>query len=154
MTKEMIVSSSDHETRVAIIEEDEVAELFIERENQRGVVGNIYKGRVSKVLPGMQAAFVQIGLERDGFLYVSDVVNTWRRSSSSTTRKTSRRDARAAAMRTRRWRSSKRRRGRVECGGALDDAAALEDDLPDGVEDSRRRPSRFCRPHVDGGQAR
>jgi ribonuclease G len=76
MTKEMIVSSNDYETRVAIIEDDEVAELFIERENQRGVVGNIYKGRVSKVLPGMQAAFVQIGLERDGFLYVSDVVNT------------------------------------------------------------------------------
>jgi ribonuclease G len=76
MTKEMIVSSNDYETRVAIVEDDEVAELFIERENQRGVVGNIYKGRVSKVLPGMQAAFVQIGLERDGFLYVSDVVNT------------------------------------------------------------------------------
>jgi ribonuclease G len=76
MTKEMIVSSNDYETRVAIVEDDEVSELFIERENQRGVVGNIYKGRVSKVLPGMQAAFVQLGLERDGFLYVSDVVNT------------------------------------------------------------------------------
>jgi ribonuclease G len=76
MTKEMIVSSNDYETRVAIVEDDEVAELFIERENQRGVAGNVYKGRVSKVLPGMQAAFVQIGLERDGFLYVSDVVST------------------------------------------------------------------------------
>ena len=76
MTKEMIVSSNDYETRVAIVEDDEVTELFIERENQRGVVGNVYKGRVSKVLPGMQAAFVQIGLERDGFLYVSDVVDT------------------------------------------------------------------------------
>jgi ribonuclease G len=72
----MIVSSNDYETRVAILEEDEVVELFIERENQRGIVGNVYKGRVSKVLPGMQAAFVQLGLERDGFLYVSDVVNT------------------------------------------------------------------------------
>jgi ribonuclease G len=76
MTKEMIISSNDYETRVAILEDDEVSELFIERENQRGVAGNVYKGRVSKVLPGMQAAFVQIGLERDGFLYVSDVVNT------------------------------------------------------------------------------
>ena len=76
MVKEMIVSSNDHETRVAILEDDEVVELFIERERQRGVVGNICKGRVSKVLPGMQSAFVDIGLERDGFLYVSDVIDT------------------------------------------------------------------------------
>ena len=76
MVKEMIVSSNDHETRVALLEDDQVAELFIERERQRGVVGNVYKGRVSKVLPGMQSAFVDIGLERDGFLYVSDVVDT------------------------------------------------------------------------------
>src|SRR5215831_1764545 len=77
MTKEMIISSSAHETRVAILEDDQVAEIFIEREHQRGVVGNLYKGRVSKVLPGMQSAFVDLGLERDGFLYVSDVVATF-----------------------------------------------------------------------------
>jgi ribonuclease G len=77
MTKEMIISSSAHETRVAIIEDDQVAEIFIERERQRGVVGNLYKGRVSKVLPGMQSAFVDLGLERDGFLYVSDVIATF-----------------------------------------------------------------------------
>src|SRR5688572_16878154 len=76
MTKEMIIASNDHETRVAILEDDLVSEIFVERERQRGVVGNIYKGRVSKVLPGMQSAFVDIGLERDGFLYVSDVVST------------------------------------------------------------------------------
>src|SRR5258706_12049693 len=76
MTKEVIISSSAHETRVAILEDDQVAEIFIERERQRGVVGNVYKGRVSKVLPGMQSAFVDLGLERDGFLYVSDVVDT------------------------------------------------------------------------------
>ena len=70
MTKEMIISSSPHETRVAILEDDQVAEVFIERERQRGVVGNLYKGRVSKVLPGMQSSFIDIGLERDGFLYV------------------------------------------------------------------------------------
>jgi Rne/Rng family ribonuclease len=74
MTKEMIISSSAHETRVAILEDDQVAEIFIERERSRGVAGNLYKGRVSKVLPGMQSAFVDLGLERDGFLYVSDVV--------------------------------------------------------------------------------
>ena len=67
MNKEMIISSSDHETRVAILEDDQVVEVFIERERQRGVVGNIYKGRVSKVLPGMQSSFVDIGLERDAF---------------------------------------------------------------------------------------
>jgi ribonuclease G len=76
MVKEMIVASNDYETRVAILEDDQVTELFIERERQRGVVGNVYKGRVSKVLPGMQSAFIDIGLERDGFLYVTDVINT------------------------------------------------------------------------------
>src|SRR5262245_21547921 len=76
MTKEMIISANGHETMVAILEEDLVTEIFVERERQRGVVGNIYKGRVSKVLPGMQCAFIDIGLERDGFLYVSDVIDT------------------------------------------------------------------------------
>jgi ribonuclease G len=76
MNKEMIISSGDHETRVAILEDDQVVEVFIEREKQRGVVGNVYKGRVNKVLPGMQSSFIDIGLERDAFLYVSEVVNT------------------------------------------------------------------------------
>ncbi len=76
MNKEMIVSSNGHEVVAAILEDDQVAEIYIERERQRGVVGNIYKGRVNKVLPGMQSAFVDIGLERDAFLYVSDVVDT------------------------------------------------------------------------------
>src|SRR3989441_10795309 len=73
MQKEMIVSSNGHETMVAILEDDLVAEVFVERERQRGVVGNVYKGRVSKVLPGMQSSFIDVGLERDGFLYVDDV---------------------------------------------------------------------------------
>jgi ribonuclease G len=76
MTKEMIVSSNGHETMVAILEDDLVAEIFVERERHRGTVGNVYKGRVSKVLPGMQSSFIDIGLERDGFLYVADVVDT------------------------------------------------------------------------------
>src|SRR5215813_3820342 len=76
MTKEMIVSSNGHETMVAILEDDLVAEIFVERERQRGVVGNVYKGRVSKVLPGMQSSFIDLGLERDGFLYVAEVINT------------------------------------------------------------------------------
>src|SRR5215216_2410321 len=76
MTKEMIISSNGHETMVAILEDDLVAELFVERERQRGVVGNVYKGRVSKVLPGMQSSFIEVGLERDGFLYVAEVIDT------------------------------------------------------------------------------
>jgi ribonuclease G len=76
MNKEMIISSGDHDTRVAILEDDQVVEVFIERARSRGVVGNIYKGRVSKVLPGMQSSFVDVGLERDAFLYVTEVINT------------------------------------------------------------------------------
>src|SRR5689334_6485376 len=76
MNKEMIVSSNAHETVVAILEDDLVAEVFVERERHRGVVGNVYKGRVSKVLPGMQSSFIDIGLERDGFLYVAEVIDT------------------------------------------------------------------------------
>ena len=74
MTKEMIISSNGHETMVAILEDDLVAEIFVERERHRGVVGNVYKGRVNKVLPGMQSSFIDLGLERDGFLYVADVL--------------------------------------------------------------------------------
>ena len=76
MNKEMIISSNSHETVVAILEDDLVAEVFVERERHRGVVGNVYKGRVSKVLPGMQSSFIDIGLERDGFLYVAEVIDT------------------------------------------------------------------------------
>src|SRR5215510_5413406 len=76
MVKEMIVSSNGHETMVAILEDDLAAEIFVERERQRGVVGNVYKGRVNKVLPGMQSSFIDVGLERDGFLYVDDVIDT------------------------------------------------------------------------------
>src|SRR6187397_1878044 len=76
MTKEMIISSNGHETIVAILEDDRAAEIFVERESHRGVVGNVYKGRVSKVQPGMQSSFIDLGLERDGFLYVAEVIDT------------------------------------------------------------------------------
>jgi ribonuclease G len=73
MTRDLIVSSTPRETRVALLEEGSVSELFIEREAQRGIVGSIYKGRVTRVLPGMQSAFVDLGLERDAFLHAADV---------------------------------------------------------------------------------
>jgi ribonuclease G len=74
MTKDLIVSTTPQETKVALLEDGAVSELFIEREAHRGVAGNIYKGRVTRVLPGMQSAFVDAGLERDAFLYVADVL--------------------------------------------------------------------------------
>src|SRR6478672_7637922 len=72
MQKELIIATTSQETKIAILEDDELVEYYIERHRSQGVVGNIYKGRVTKVLPGMQSAFVNIGLERDAFLYVSD----------------------------------------------------------------------------------
>ncbi len=74
MSKELIVSSSPRETKVAISEDSQVVEIYVEREKEYALVGSIYKGRVTRVLPGMQSAFVDIGLDRDGFLYVSDFV--------------------------------------------------------------------------------
>jgi ribonuclease G len=72
MNKELYVSSTPHETKVALMEDDQLAEVFFERDNEYTLAGSIYKGRVTRVLPGMQSAFVDIGLERDAFLYVSD----------------------------------------------------------------------------------
>jgi len=74
MSKELFVSSTPHETKVAIVEEDQLAEIYFERENEYTLAGSIYKGKVTRVLPGMQSAFVEIGLERDAFLYVTDFV--------------------------------------------------------------------------------
>jgi ribonuclease G len=72
MTKELVISASRSETRVAVLEDDQVVEIYFQRENEYSLAGSIHKGRVTRVLPGMQSAFVNIGLERDAFLYVSD----------------------------------------------------------------------------------
>ena len=74
MTKELVINTTSHETRVALIENGHIAELYIERSRERGIVGNMYLGKVIRVLPGMQAAFVDIGLEKAAFLYVADVL--------------------------------------------------------------------------------
>ncbi|HXH10209.1 MAG TPA: Rne/Rng family ribonuclease [Alphaproteobacteria bacterium] len=73
MGSEILIDTTSHETRVALLENGSVAELYVERERDKGIVGNIYKGLVTKILPGMQAAFVDLGLRRAGFLYVADV---------------------------------------------------------------------------------
>ncbi len=72
MSKELVISSNRHETKVAILEEDQLVEIYFQRSNEYSLAGSIHKGRVTRVLPGMQSAFVDLGLERDTFLYVSD----------------------------------------------------------------------------------
>src|SRR5881398_3074538 len=74
MSREIVINATKYESRIAVLDEGQTVELWIERTRHRTIVGNIYKGRVTKVLPGMQSAFVDLGLERDAFLYVSDVV--------------------------------------------------------------------------------
>src|SRR5438067_11079817 len=72
----LVVNADGPETRVALVEDGLLGELYIERKRERGIAGNIYKGRVERVLPGMQAAFVNIGLEKSAYLHVSDVRGT------------------------------------------------------------------------------
>ena len=74
-TQDILVNWTPHETRVAVIENGSVQELHLERALERGLVGNIYLGKVARVLPGMQSAFVDIGLERAAFLHVADLHN-------------------------------------------------------------------------------
>lgn len=76
MLKELVVNAAPHETRVALMENGTIVELFIEREDETSIAGNIYKGRVQRVLPGMQAAFVDIGFDQAAFIYVDDVLDT------------------------------------------------------------------------------
>ena len=71
-SRELVISSTRHETRLAIMEDDQLVEVFFQRSNEYSLAGSIHKGRVTRVLPGMQSAFVDLGLERDTFLYVSD----------------------------------------------------------------------------------
>ena len=75
MSEEILINVTPQETRVAVVENGVLQEVYIERTHKRGLVGNIFKGRVSRVLPGMQAAFIDVGLERTGFLHISDIVD-------------------------------------------------------------------------------
>src|SRR5512136_758294 len=72
MSKELVISSNRHETKVAVLEDDQLVEIYFQRSNEYSLAGSIHKGRVTRVLPGMQSAFVDLGLERDAFLYVTD----------------------------------------------------------------------------------
>src|SRR5437879_10381957 len=72
MSKDLLVAATRHETRVSVLEDDQLVEIYFQREKEYSLAGSIHKGRVTRVLPGMQSAFVDIGLDRDAFLYVSD----------------------------------------------------------------------------------
>jgi ribonuclease G len=75
MSTEILINASTHEARAAVVENGVLQEVFLERPSRRGLISNIYKGRVSRVLPGMQAAFIDIGLERTAFLHASDILD-------------------------------------------------------------------------------
>src|SRR6202789_2415560 len=72
MSKELVIAANRHEIKVAILEDDQLCEVYFQRANEDSLAGSIHKGRVTRVLPGMQSAFVDLGLERDTFLYVPD----------------------------------------------------------------------------------
>src|SRR2546421_8637062 len=88
MSVEILVNIAPRETRAAILENGVVQEIYIERTSRRGLVSNLYKGRVSRVLPGMQAAFVDIGLERTAFLHAADIANVPARETNGRTDET------------------------------------------------------------------
>ena len=77
MSEELLINITPQETRIAYIENGVLQEVHIERTSKRGLVGNVYKGKVSRVLPGMQAAFIEVGLERTAFLHASDIVKSF-----------------------------------------------------------------------------
>ena len=72
MTKELVIAHNRHETKVAVLEDDQLVEIYFQRAQEYSLAGSVHKGKVTRVLPGMQSAFVDLGLERDTFLYVSD----------------------------------------------------------------------------------
>jgi Rne/Rng family ribonuclease len=119
MNKELFVSSTPHETKVGMVEDDLLAEVYLERENEYTLAGSIYKGRVTRVLPGMQSAFVDIGLERDAFLYVSDFMELEEHDDDLTD----------VVPATRNVPDLRQQPPRTETAGASDDGADAESDL-------------------------
>ncbi len=111
MSKEIYISSTPHETRLAIVENDDLTEIYYERENEYTLAGSIYNGKVTRVLPGMQSSFVDVGLERDAFLYITDFMEEAGESAEF--------DSADAA-------SGSRRGGRDDRGGHKEDPAPRE----------------------------
>lgn len=115
MSKELVISSNRHETKVAILEDDQLTEVYFQRANEYSLASSIHKGRVTRVLPGMQSAFVNIGLERDAFLYVSDFFEEGEDYEAISVDEPRSKERQAAEPREER--PGRERRGRRERGG-------------------------------------
>ncbi len=114
MSKEIYISSTPHETRLAIVENDALTEIYYERENEYTLAGSIYNGKVTRVLPGMQSSFVDIGLERDAFLYITDFMEEAGDSADFDTNGNGDSRRRATATRPHHRRHSRHRSGQGE----------------------------------------
>ncbi len=179
MSKELVVSSNRHETKLAILEDDRLVEIYVERRSNQAIAGSIYKGRVSRVLPGMQSAFVKLGLARDAFLYVSDVLDQTAElengddpdPAEAADEESPERNGRPAAARRRNRRPNSKRRdaGRLEAASAAGDPDEDETEAAGadggGSEESERsagrragrrrgrRRGRRDRERIHGGEA-
>jgi len=160
MTKELIVSVNGREKKIAIVENEKVTEFYIERgEGNQGIVGNIYKGRVMRVLPGMQSAFVDIGLERDAFLYVSDffdeeeeferiVIDKSQKGSVEDAQKVAAEEIAMARVERERQIEATHERvepladGEIEVSAVEEEDSVAVEDTAEGTESSRRRGRR------------
>jgi ribonuclease G len=148
MAKEICISSTPHETRLAILEDDQLAEIYYERENEYTLAGSIYNGRVTRVLPGMQSAFVDVGLERDAFLYVTDFMEL------EDPEETDELEKAAVAGGSQAPREVRHSNGQDRNGGRQEDRPARPGQKPDQKQeqkqDSRQdRPARDRRPPAD-----
>jgi Rne/Rng family ribonuclease len=139
MAKEICISSTPHETRLAILEDDQLAEIYYERENEYTLAGSIYNGRVTRVLPGMQSAFVDVGLERDAFLYVTDFLELEDPEEADELEKASAGGAAVPPREVRQPASQDRpdRNGPGRNGGRGDDRGQRGGQRPDSRQDSR-----------------
>ena len=141
MAKEICISSTPHETRLAILEDDQLAEIYYERENEYTLAGSIYNGRVTRVLPGMQSAFVDLGLERDAFLYVTDFIELEDQEETDELEK--------AAATGQAPREVRHPHGIDNNGGGQDERGARQDQRAESRQDAQeRRPAQEAAPEA------
>jgi len=158
MAKEICISSTPHETRLAILEDDQLAEIYYERENEYTLAGSIYNGRVTRVLPGMQSAFVDIGLERDAFLYVTDFLELEDQEESDELERAATSHPNQAPREVRHGgdrngQRSGRRHEHPENRDALEHPAATGDAPPSSAEDETEAPPSGSEPEYEPGHA-
>ncbi|MDR3773910.1 MAG: Rne/Rng family ribonuclease, partial [Terracidiphilus sp.] len=147
MAKEICISSTPHETRLAILEDDQLAEIYYERENEYTLAGSIYNGRVTRVLPGMQSAFVDVGLERDAFLYVTDFLELEDQEESDEIEKAAVTGSSQAPREVRHAAGSDRGQGRAEARS--DESSPRSGQKPDQKQDARPERTSPDRPSQD-----